>query len=325
MRGRQIRTFLVILGVTVLVWLAVAMSESHEYTLHVKVQTGGYDAKRYAVVQSDTLLSVQVRSTGFNAFFHSLRREPTTVAFDIHHEAVHRYSRHRDGMVDLYRTVAVADLASQISEQLSSYGMQFVGSGKDSLLLVLNERSSRVFVPDLGELRINFSDGYGLYGEPVVTPGEVTLYGPRDVLDSIDRIGIRSTELNEVCESGTYRVALDETWRARGDIFASTDELTITIPVKRFIERHFTVPVTVVDNDLSAVQDLRLYPDRVELNVWVAQEDLSSVSADRFQVTANYADIQSGLQHLKLCVNRFPRNVRIRSVSPSEIEYVIIK
>lgn len=323
MRGRQIRTFLVVLGITALVWLAVAMSESHEYTLAVSVTPTGFDAKRYAVSRVDTSLTVQFRATGFNALFLSLREEPPVLQIDVNGEAVRRYTRRRGNEEDLYRIVAVVDIAPQLSEQLSSFGVSYVGSTKDSLLLVLNERASRTFVPDLGALKINFSDGYGLYGEPLVTPAEVTLYGPRDVLETIEHIGVKPVELSDVRQSGVYQVPLDDSWSTLGDVYSTADHLTITIPVKRFIERRFTVPVTVADVD--SFHALRLYPDHVELNVWVSQDDLPTVSAESFLVTANYADILAGQQHLKLRVSRFPYNVRIRSVSPSQIDYVIIK
>ena len=323
MRGRQVRSFLVILGITALVWLAMALSESHEYSLPVKVRFSGYDAKRYAVVHIDTSLILKVEATGFNALFYSLRREPMTVQLDMNSEAVYRYAHRRGEVTDLYRSVAVNDLSSQISSQLYSLGIHYGGSAKDSLQLVLNERASRTYIPDLEALRINFSDGYGLYGEPQVTPGVVTLYGPREVLDTIDRIGVKPVVLNKVLQSGTFIVSLDATWRQAGDVYSSVDAISVYIPVKRFIERRFSVPVTVAGDD--STHDLRLYPDRVELNVWVAQDELATVSADRFTVSASYDDIRSGLQRLKLCVSRFPRNVRIRSVNPSEIEYVVIK
>ena len=323
MRGRQVRSFLVVLGITALVWLAMAMSESHEYTLPLRVQFGGYDAKRYAVVRIDTSLTLKAEATGFNALFYSLRREPPMVQLDLTSELVHRYARRRGEVTDLYRSVAVNDLSPQLSSQLDAIGIHYVGSARDSLRIVLNERASRTFVPDLGALRINFSDGYGLYGEPQVTPGEVTLYGPRDVLDTIERLCVEPVELNNVLESGTFVVSLDATWRQMGDVYSSADAISVYIPVKRFIERRFTVPVTVADAD--STHALHLYPDHVELDVWVAQDDLASVSADRFTVSADYGDILAGLQRLKLRVSRFPRNVRIRSVSPSEIEYVIIK
>lgn len=303
----------------------MAMSEPMEYSLPVKVKATGFDTKRYAVVKSDTSVVLQVRSTGFNALILSLEKTHHTFELDIRNEAVRHYSSQRSGREDLCFSVALADLSVQLSEMLSSVGVHYTGSARDSLTWVLNERSSRVYSPDLGKLRINFADGYGLYGEPEVSPTEVVLYGPADVLATIGSVGVRSMTLNDVRETGTYRVPLDMIWKAQGDVYSSTEELTVNIPVKRYIERQYSVPVTVTGIDSATVHNLRLYPDHVELNVWVAQDDLASVSAERFTVTVSYDDILADQQHLKLRISRFPRNVRIRSVVPSEIEYVIIE
>ena len=102
MRGRQIRSFLVILGLTSLVWLGMAMSETKEYNLPVKVSFSGFDTKRFAVVGADTSMTLQVESTGFNAFILSLNKKMMTFEVDIKNEAVHRYTRHRGDVVDIH-------------------------------------------------------------------------------------------------------------------------------------------------------------------------------------------------------------------------------
>ncbi len=312
-----------ILGLTALVWLAMAMSERKEYNLPVKVKMTGFDTKRYAVVSADTLMMLQVESTGFNVFFLGLKKEPLTIEFDIKNEAVHRHSQRRDTVVDLFRTVAVADLSTLLSDQLSAFGVHYKSSGRDSLQLVLNERASKVFRPDLSNMKINFSEGFGLYGEPMVSPMEVTLYGSPEVLAAIGGVGVKPMTLTDVRETRTYRIPLDKAWKALGDVYASDDILTVNIPVNSYVEQHFIVPVTVDGVDTN--QGLRLYPDRVTFHVWVAQDDFAAVSAERFSASVDYRDISSGAQRLKLNVDRFPRNVRIRKIEPEEIEYVIIK
>lgn len=323
MRGRQIRSFFAILVLTVLVWLAMAMSEKKEFSFPVKVVMSGFDAKRYAVVNADTTMMLQMESTGVRALLLSLKKEPLTFVLDIKNDAVRRYSRQRGAVTDLFRTVAIADLSVPLSDMLSSEGVRFLGSTKDSLQLVLNERESKVFRPELNNLKINFADGFGLYGEPLVSPTEITLYGSPEVLAAITQVSVCPEVLNDVRETSTYSVAIDTSWKKLGDVFCSANMLTVNIPVKRYVEQHYTVPVTVMGADSS--HNLHLYPERVTLHVWVAQDDLASVTADRFAVSANYDDILSGRQRLRLYVNRFPRNVRIRKIEPEEIEYVIIK
>ena len=289
----------------------------------VRVKMTGFDTKHYAVVKADTSLMIQVEATGFNALILGLKKEPLTFELDIKNEAVHRYSHQRDAVLDLFRTVALVDVSSQLFDQLSSFGVHYLGSVRDSLVLVLNERASKVFRPELDNLKINFSEGFGLYGEPIVSPAEVTLYGSPEVLASIDHVGVKNISIDGVRETGTFRVPLDEAWKNLGDVFSSADMLTVNIPVKRFVEQHFTVPVTILGADSS--QAVRLYPDHVTFHVWVAQDDFAAVSADRFAASVLYDDILSGAQRLSLHVDRFPRNVRIRKVEPEEIEYVVIK
>ena len=65
--------FVVILALTVLVWFAVAMSEVCKNTIVVKVEMTGFDRSQYAVVQIDSVMNVQVESTGFNALLYSLK------------------------------------------------------------------------------------------------------------------------------------------------------------------------------------------------------------------------------------------------------------
>lgn len=324
MRGRQIRSFVVILGLTALVWLAVAMSEKQEYSIPVRVEMAGFDAKRYAVLEADTSLTLQVEASGFNALFLSLKKTPVTLRVDMNGEAVRRYIRRTaDGQREICHAVAVSDLSEPLSRQLSPYGARQMGSSRDSLVLVLVERGSKTFRPDISQVRINYADGYGLYGQPLLVPSEVTLYGPQEILATIDELKVQPVEFNNVSESSNFRVSIDTSWKSSGDLYASVNMLTLSIPVGRYVEREYSVPVTVDGADTS--MHLRLYPDHVTLRVWVAEDAMGSVTSDRFHVTADYGDIQEGAARLRLRIAQFPKTVRVRSITPEEIQYVIIQ
>ena len=177
--------------------------------------------------------------------------------------------------------------------------------------------------PDISDVRINFTDGYGLYGEPKVAPREVTLYGPEEALSHITELKALPVEINDVSKSRSYQIGIDTSWKQYGDIYASTEELTLTLPVENYVERQYTLPVTVEGLDTSV--HLRLYPEQVVVQVWVAQRDIASVTAERFSVSADYGDILAGAPRLTLRLSRFPESVRPRAIIPSEAQYVIIK
>ena len=302
------KQFLLILGITALVWLGVSMSEVREYPLPVRVEMTGYDTVRYAVLHADTTLLLQAEMSGFNAAVVDIFGLDRHVSVDMTDDG-------------LYRAVALTDVNDQLRQQLSSKGVKRVSSGHDSLRLELAERQHRTFRVSLDSVRFSFSDQYGLYGEPSVSPSEVTLYGADEVLASLDEIHVVRTDVGNISSTGTYRLQLDPVWESLGDVRASTKTVEIYLPVEQYVEREYSVPVEVDGAD-STVR-FRLYPDQAKVRVWVAQCDLERMP--EFRVVISYSDVLSGAGRLTPRLMQFPSWVRPRSVEPSEVQCVIIK
>ena len=321
-RRHSLLAFMVILVLTVLVWAAVAMSEDHEYSLKVRVEMTGMDRSRFAVVQADSLVTLQVESSGFRALMYSLKGETMTLKIDINGESVRRYSRQGEHGRMLCRAVSVNDLGDQLANDLSEMGMRQVGSAKDSLRIVLSERKSKVFHVDISDVRISFAEGYGLYGEPTVSPTEVTLYGDEEALSKIEKVSVKQRNINHLMRNGRFSMSLDTSWRSN-DVYASTDKVILTVPVEQYVEREYTLPIDVTGQD-STVR-LNLYPDKVTLRVWVPRCDIAEVSSERFSVSVDYNEVMSHASKLRVRLVRFPQMVRVHSLSPEEVSYVVIK
>ena len=315
-------TFMVILALTTLVWLAVAMSEPREYSLAVKVEMTGFDKSRHVVLSADSAVTIQVQSSGFNALLFSLKKEPLVLEINMNGENVRQFVRHDGKKQLLCRSVSVDDLGESLVGKLSELGMQQVGSLKDSLRLVLSERSSKILPVDIGNVKTSFAEGYGLYGEPSVTPSQITLFGDEEVLSKIDKVSVMPTNINSLTQSGTFNLMLDTSWRA-ADVYASTDKVTLTVPVDQYVEREYTLPITVTG--LDSLIRMNLYPDKVTLKVWVPRRDIATVTADRFEVAVDYADATPRSSMLTPRLVRFPQTVRIHTLAPDQVKYVVIK
>jgi hypothetical protein len=297
-----VKRFLVILGVTALVWLGVSMAEEGEYPMRVHVEMVGYDTVRYAVVSTDTVLPVKATMSGFNAFVNSHRRHELEVTVP------------EDGSA-----VAVSSLRKQLMHSI--LGVKEVSSPVDSLRVVLAPRGQRAFKPRLDNVEFSFTEQHGLYGEPTVTPAEVILYGPDEVLAQIDELKVAATNIRGISESGTYHLPLEPVWLQYVDVHPSCTEVTLTLPVEAYVEKTYTVPVTVLDADTTVA--LRLYPENARVRAWVAQRDL--LREPEFVVAVNYGDIFLHEGRLEPRLVEFPAYLRPRSVEPSVIQCVVIK
>lgn len=302
------KQFLVILGLTALVWLGVSMSEVHEYPMPVRVEMTGFDTVRYAVVRADTLLPLQVAMSGFNAAAVDLFDLSRSVVVDMTGEGLHR-------------SVAVADISDNVRQQLSAVGVRRVSSSHDSLRLVLAERRHRTFRVSLDSVRFSFAEQYGLYGEPRVTPDEVTLYGADTLLDAIGNVEVVHTDIGDIAATATYRLKLDPVWARMGDVRSSATEVEVYLPVEAYVDREYSVPIDVDGAD-STVR-LRLYPDVAQVRVWVAQRDLERMP--EYRVAISYDEVLAGADKVVPRLVQFPSWVRPRSVEPGAVQCVIIR
>lgn len=280
------------------------MSEEDEYPMRVRVEMTGYDTVRYAIVQADTSLNLQVKLSGFNAFLYGLFQEVPTVEVPL-----------QEGQ----RAVALTSLSEPLRQSI--IGASQVKCDKDSLRIVLSERGRRSYKPRIDGVEFTFTEQYGLYGAPIITPSEVVLYGPDEVLAKIPEVRVVPVELHDITSSSTYTLALEPVWERYVDVHPSCREVSLYLPVEPYVEKEFQTPIRVTGADTTVT--FKLYPEQVTVRAWVAQRDLQREPA--FTVTVDYADMLTSNGHLSPKLVEFPDYVRLRSLEPSEVQCVVIK
>lgn len=300
------KRFLVILGLTAIVWFAVSMAEPIEYTVPVSVRYTGYDTVRYALASSDSVVPIRVTSTGYVAFLTGMNDADMEVEVNARG-------------VGMQRAVSVDSLYVSVKQKMS--GVKSVSSGVDSLRITLSERCSKTFRPSLDAAVFEFKEQCGLYGQPVVSPAEVTLYGPEESLAKIGSLAVADTTLSGISSSRSYSMRLEPVWKQYGDVRPSCTEVSVYVPVESFVEREYSVPIQVVGADSTVT--VHVYPREVTLHMWVAKRDLHR--EPEFTVTVNYADILGGGQRITPQLKEFPVYMRPRSIEPPEVQCVIIK
>ena len=280
------------------------MAEEKVYPVKVAVVMEGYDTVRYSKVSADTLLPLQVRMNGFSAFLTSVSHRDDTLHVTLPKDA---------------DAVSVKSLEEPLNRLI--FGAKQVQSSVDSLRITLARRHSRTYRIGIDNVDFSFAEQYGLYGEPTVTPADMTLYGPEEVLAQIDEVHVAAANLRNITANGTYRLPIEPVWQQYPDVRPSCTEVEIYLPVEAYVERDYVVPISVVDADSTVT--LRLYPKEVTVRAWVAQCDLHR--EPDFSVTVNYSDILRGEDRLAPQLVEFPSYVRPRSVEPQEIQVVMIR
>lgn len=300
------RQFWNILLVTVVVWLGCVMSEDGDYPMELKVEWSGIDTSRYVVTHADTILPISVKSNCFRA--------------------IRRYFTARNASFQIYTqsdtTVRVGKaLYDEIISQLGFVGVGDVYSAKETLQYSVSERVGKPFVPQIRDVDFHFEGLVGLSGSAVIDPDTVWLYGSPASLAKIDELHTAPTSIEHITDSGYYTLALDPTWKEYGDLRISTDVVRIHLPVEHFAEIKLQVPVKF--RSPNQHKHVRLYPEQVEVTLWVPSKDYKNINVSQLEAVADSQGAAG--DQLPVLITRFPANTRIKQVSPATIQYVIIK
>lgn len=281
------------------------MAEPMEYSVRVRVDYVGYDTVRYALASADTAYNVRIGSDGYTAFLIGLLDQEARVQVSVSGQG-------------LQRAVSVDNLYSAVREELPS--IRSVSCNTDSLRVTLVERSSKTFRPTVDNVNFEFAEQYGLYGQPVITPSEVTLYGSEADLAKITSLPVARQTISAIRSSESYVMSLEPVWEQAGDVYPSCREVTVFVPVESYVEREYKVPIQVLGADTSV--QVHIYPPEALLHVWVARRDMHR--EPEFVVQVDYADIVSG-RHIVPQLTEFPAYMRPRGMEPPEVQCVIIK
>lgn len=307
-RLHDYRIFAIILCLTALVWFCVSMAEVKTFNYPVRVCLEGVDTARYAIVDQDTVLPLELQSTGFSALVRGLAKN-------------HKVAVAVDSIGPTLCAVATADCIDAVLAQLGFRGVLTASSAKDSLRVRLSERSSRRYRPSLSEVRFSFAVGYGLCGVPSVEPDEVVLYGSEASLSKIEGIEIAPTVIPDVHANSRYLLPLTPVWNDYPDVHPSVQKVCVSVPVSAYTEKSLVLPLTLVGADTS--QHVRLYPDKVEATFWVTNKDYIRLSAEHI-VAEVRLDPNADQKTLPVVMAQFPSYARVKHVQPSEVHYVVI-
>lgn len=311
---KQSRAFIFALIAIFFVWLVTNMSEEKVFREQYQVQYLGIDTARYVVTQCDTVITLDITSNGFYAFRRGIGKNHK-ITLD-----VEKYiARKRNG--DIKITLNTDEIIYQIRNQIDMRGVSKLQPVSNNIAIDLGMRESKAFVPNIDDVEFVFDNSHGLYGQPLISPDTVWLYGTRESLDKIDGLYASKQKLDNISASGNYIVKLNPVWEKYPDLKVSTSNIDVYLPVETFVEKAIEVPVNVKIDE--SVREIKLYPPTVTVNVMVSSKDYTNTDAKDFKVTSTINSDTSTT--LRCIVSEFPAYVHIKSIEPPTVQYVVIK
>ena len=305
-RIRYYRAFLFSLFAIFCLWVITSMSD-------VKSYQDGVDTARYAVTHSDSTVLLRFTCNGFRTFNRSLGKK-RVLHFDLS-------GLTNDTAQNINIAIDCEMWLDSMRRQLDMRGVEALAPVTPSLHFEASQRLAKPFVPGIDELVFDFEGLYGLNGTPKITPDTVWLYGSASSLSKINGLEAEHRTFKKIKNDTQFKVALKQSWLQYSDLRASTDSITVYVPVETFIEKSVTVPINIVSDGLEG--EVRLYPTHASVTFWVTQSDYSLIQASDFQVSTRV--MSDDATRFELFVSRFPAATRIKQVEPKTFQYIVVQ
>lgn len=161
-----------------------------------------------------------------------------------------------------------SDMMSALKE---TFGISatILSSSIDSLRLIYTDRPGKS-IPVIVSVHADAKAGYVVYGNPVSNPIRVTAYGPREILDTVNRVFTKSYVESDLSESKVY---VSELKQIKG-VRLIPSSVQVSVNVEPLVAKEEIV--AVVAENVPAEENLLLFPSNVRVSYFVPMSEFSS-------------------------------------------------
>lgn len=304
---RSFLTFLVFVAIAVVLWFLIKLTK--EYSTQTVFQV------RYTEIPVNKWVSTPVQAVkltfvadGFVTLGHNMVRKRNRVVEIPLSEIPYRLE---GGYTYSYSSQY---LVERVAEWLGIPASN-VTTNDDKQFFNMEDLQSKV-LPVVVPLRVQPQRQFRVYGTPSVAPSTITVYGPKNILDTLGSVHTEPLQADNASEDFERDMKLN---LYGGSIRSEVEEVKVTVDLERYTEIDVEVPVTVTDT-LS----VRFFPEKMTLKCMVAIKDYGSVTPASFVVQADTAQLHRRLPLLDIRLVSAPAKVQVLKTEPDKVEYLIM-
>ena len=208
----------------------------------------------------------------------------------------------------------------QIENQLPT-NMTLLSVDQDTLFIYFKRLHSKQ-VEVIADINLELAQNHMLEGKLIVDPPFVTVKGPQNEVDAVQKVYTESTSLKGVSESFNSSLKLARTTEMVNTTY-STDRVEVSGNVFRFSEKLIEVPVRV--ENLPEGTEIKTFPNAISILCKAKIERLKSLRAQDFDLVTDFNDIGPGVNKLEVRLASKPEDVYDAQLKQSKVEFILIR
>jgi len=313
LNGRLLVFFFFLL-LSVILWFLTALNKEYETNLYYPVRYIRFPEGKALINKVPERLQMSVKAQGYTLLRYKLKARLAPIMFDVNSFSLNTLPGKSASYVYI-----LTDFAKERIEQQMVQDMEILSIIPDTLVFQFAELVNK-WIPVQPDIRIDFQKQYMQVGPVDLDPDSVNVSGPSVVLDTLEYIATEPATYSGINASVDESLSLVHPENLKLEV----TRVDIRIPVEKFTEASFRLPIVVVNVPDSL--NLKPFPGSVEITYQVGLSHYENINQHMFRAEVDYLSIENNIGN-KLQVNlvKVPEFVKAVRYYPQNVEYILEK
>ena len=303
--------FFICILIAAVFWLLIKLSATYtvdnSFQLSYKSEPAGLRVTKVI----DSSLHLNLTARGFLILKMNLFNDMDNLAINLDNYTIESNDNSRYSIYTQELTDKLADIIG--------VGKQNIQFSKAKLSFEM-EKSGEKLVKVIPNYSLSYISQYDMYKKVTCEPEYINVYGPQNILDTLNNIYTNNLIRENVMSNFVSKVKLIN---PSPDLLRlSITDISLNFKVEKFTESEITVPI----NHKNLNYNIVTFPSQAKVFYQIAQIDFNKIQSNQFDVfpVTKNIDIKE-VNKLPLKLSKQPNFVRNVRIVPSSVEFLIIK
>ena len=313
---QRILTYLFFVFLSTIFWFLRALSDNYRADIMYPVKYVNIPENRVVIGKLPKRIELQVEAAGFNILGLKLRPK-FPIKFDISSFLINTTGKDSSFILT---NAARNRLSNELNRNKRNF--RIINISPDTIFFHFTEMISKkvkvkYLIPDENNI---FAKQYVQNGPVTIIPDSIKISGPASILDSVKSVTTEPIEPHNLTDT------LQETYLIQkiSHIVFSNKKVQITIPVDKFTESSFQVPVQSYNTPDSL--KIKMFPNSVRITYQVTLSYFDRVRAETFRPYVDYNEAMASTnKKVKVKLYNLPDYIHSVKIYPATIQFLIEK
>ncbi|MCK0132236.1 hypothetical protein MWU59_12060 [Flavobacteriaceae bacterium F08102] len=306
--SKKTKVFLLCLALAFLIWVPIKLSKLYNGDFYFELKIG--ELPKDKLLLSPPPKMVEIAVDGMSGYY-LLRNRMNPPKIDVDLKNIHKVRGHT-------YYLATQTLMGDINRHLPS-DIKVLSLKPDSLFFDLGVSKTRK-IPVEVDLKIDFKQGFNLVNEITVSPKEIEVTGPENIIDTLTVLRTEQKEfleLNKPIALTVPIVKLDSK-----EVRYNQTTVQLAAEVEEFTEARLTMPFTIAN--VPSDVEVTTFPNEVEIVFQIPISAYKEIDKNDFKIGCDFRRSQKNeLSYLIPVMLSQPDFVSSVRIIPDQIEFFI--